>query len=60
MSRPECTPERLVIGILDNFGQYGEWDGSIRLKWILNAAAGTQFEDDEVVLLAIREKNKTL
>jgi hypothetical protein len=58
--RPEATPDQLIASYLKQFGEVGEWAGTIRIKWILNSATSTQMDDDELILLATREKNKTL
>lgn len=60
MIRAEASPENLIVTYLDQFGDVGEWNGIIRLKWILNSSASSQIDSDHLVVLAMREKNKTL
>jgi hypothetical protein len=58
--RSEATPDQLIVAYFEQFGKAGEWDGIIRLKWILNSAASSQTNEEQLIVLATREKNKTL
>jgi len=60
MTRPECSPDLLIVTFIDQFADAGEWEGTIRLKWILHRELSIQMDADEIVLRATREKNKTL
>jgi hypothetical protein len=60
VTRSELSSDQLVVGYLEQFGRVGEWNGTIRIKWILNSSMSSQMTEDEFVLQVTREKNKTL
>lgn len=60
MIRSEKTPEQLIVGYVEQFGSVGELNGIMRLKWLLNTAESSQLTEDDLIVLATREKNKTL
>jgi len=60
MNRPECPADLYALTVLKQFGDIGECEGMIRLKWILHRELSIQMDEDEFTLRITREKNKTL
>jgi hypothetical protein len=58
--RPECPVDEFVAGNLRLLAEVADWDSVVRIKWVLNGAFSVQMNEDEIKLMVIRIKNRTL
>lgn len=60
MKRSECAVDDLLATYVNELSNAGDWTAVMRLKWLMHRELAIQMNEDEIILRATKEKNKTL